>query len=60
MDDTTVTEAGQAQLDADAAREELRAKIRSGFQQLDRGEGVEASEEFFQEFKDYLDKKQSA
>ena len=60
MDDTTVTEAEQAQLDDDAAREELRAKIKLGFQELDRGEGIEANEELFQKFRNFLEQKRTS
>ena len=51
MDDTTVTEADQAQLDDDAARGELRAKIKLSIEQLDRGESIEVNEEFFEQLR---------
>ena len=60
MDDTTVTEAEQAQLDDDAAREELRAKIRLGIEQLDRGESIEVNEEFFERLRQRIAEKEAS
>ena len=60
MDDTTVTEAEEPQLDDDAAREELRAKIRLGIEQLDRGESIEVNEEFFERLRQRIARKEAA